>query len=74
MLLDASGTLIEVARPLGETYSLLARDFGGDLDPDTLTAGFRTEFANAPPMAFPGKHGADLDGPSAAGGAPWSSG
>ncbi len=61
VLLDASGTLIEVARPLGETYSLLARDFGGDLDPDTLTAGFRTEFANAPPMAFPGKHGADLD-------------
>ena len=61
VLLDASGTLIEVARPLGEIYSRLARDFGGDLDPDTLTAGFRTEFANAPPMAFPGKHGADLD-------------
>ena len=61
VLLDASGTLIEVARPLGETYSLLARDFGGDLDPDTLTAGFRTEFADAPPMAFPGRHGADLD-------------
>ena len=61
VLLDASGTLIEVARPLGETYSLFARDFGGDLDPDTLTAGFRIEFANAPPMAFPGKRGADLD-------------
>ena len=61
VLLDASGTLIEVARPLGETYSALARDFGGDLDPDTLTAGFRTEFAHAPPMAFPGKRGADLD-------------
>ena len=61
VLLDASGTLIEVARPLGETYSLLARDFGGDLDPDTLTAGFRSAFADAPPMAFPGKHGADLD-------------
>ena len=61
VLLDASGTLIEVARPLGETYSALARDFGGDLDPDTLAAGFRTEFAHAPPMAFPGKRGADLD-------------
>ena len=61
VLLDASGTLIEVARPPGETYSLLARDFGGDLDPDTLTAGFRSAFADAPPMAFPGKHGADLD-------------
>ena len=61
VLLDASGTLIEVARPLGETYSRLARDFGGDLDPDTLTAGFRSAFADAPPMAFPGRHGADLD-------------
>ena len=61
VLLDAAGTLIGIARPLGETYSLLARDFGASLDPATLTAGFRTAFADAPPMAFPGKHGADLD-------------
>ena len=61
VLLDVSGTLIEVARPLGETYSRLARDLGCDLDPDALTAGFRAAFADAPPMAFPGRRGADLD-------------
>lgn len=61
VLLDAAGTLIDVARPLGDTYSGLAREFGGDLDPDTLTAGFRIAFADTPPMAFPGRTGADLD-------------
>ena len=61
ILLDAAGTLIDVAAPIGKTYSDLAREFGGDLDPDALTAGFRTAFAGAPPMAFPGRHGADLD-------------
>ena len=61
VLLDAAGTLIDVASPLGDTYSRLARDFGGDLAPETLTTGFRTAFAETPPMAFPGRRGADLD-------------
>ncbi len=61
VLLDAAGTLFDLARPLGDTYSDLAREFGGDLDPETLTAEFRSAFADAPPMAFPGRHGADLD-------------
>lgn len=61
VLLDSSGTLIDVARPLGDVYSKLARDFGGDLDPDTLTGGFRTAFTDTPPMAFPGRRGADLE-------------
>lgn len=61
VLLDAAGTLFDLARPLGDTYSGLADEFGGNLDPDTLTAGFRSAFADAPPMAFPGRHGADLD-------------
>ena len=61
VLLDAAGTLIDVVEPLGETYARLARDFGGDLDPDALTAGFRTAFHDMPPMAFPGLHGAALD-------------
>lgn len=61
VLLDAAGTLIDVARPLGDAYSGLAREFGGDLDADTLTDGFRTAFADTPPMAFPGRRGADLD-------------
>ena len=61
VLLDAAGTLLDVAEPPGETYARLARDFGGDLDPDTLTAGFRAAFRDMPPMAFPGLRGADLD-------------
>ena len=61
VLLDAAGTLIETARPLGETYSQLARAFGGYLAPDALTVGFRLAFADTPPMAFPGLRGADLD-------------
>lgn len=61
VLLDAAGTLIDVALPLGETYSRIARDFGANLDPDILTTGFRTAFANTPPMAFPGLRGAELD-------------
>lgn len=50
--LDAAGTLVDVARPVGETYAALARDHGGDLDPDALAAGFRTVFPEMPPMAF----------------------
>ena len=61
VLLDATGTLFDVARPLGDAYSELAREFGGDIDPDTMTDGFRTAFADTPPMAFPGRRGADLD-------------
>ena len=61
VLLDAAGTLIDVSQPLGDAYSRFARDYGGDLDPDTMTAGFRTAFADTPPMAFPGHKGPDLD-------------
>ena len=61
VMLDAAGTLIDIARPLGDVYSGLAREFGGDLDPDTMTAGFRDAFADTPPMAFPGLRGAALD-------------
>jgi len=61
VLLDAAGTLFDLARPLGDTYSSLAGEFGGDLDSETLTAGFRGAFTDAPPMAFPGWHGAELD-------------
>ena len=61
VLLDAAGTLIDVSQPLGDAYSRLAREYGGDLDPDTMTAGFRTAFADTPAMAFPGREGPDLD-------------
>ena len=61
VLLDATGTLFDVARPLGDSYSELAREFGGDIDPDTMTDGFRTAFAGSPPIAFPGLRGVDLE-------------
>ena len=61
VLLDATGTIFDLARPLGDAYSGLAGEFGGDLDPETLTVGFRSAFADTPPMAFPGRRGADLD-------------
>ena len=53
--------MFDVARPLGDSYSELAREFGGDLDPGAMTEGFRTAFADTAPMAFPGKRGAALD-------------
>ena len=61
VLLDATGTLFDVARPLGDAYSELAREFGGVIDPDTMTDRFRTAFADSPPIAFPGLRGVDLD-------------
>ena len=61
VLLDAAGTLIDVVEPLGETYARIARNFGGDLAPDALAAGFRAAFHDMPPMAFPGLRGAALD-------------
>ena len=53
VLLDATGTLFDVARPLGDAYSGLAREFGGELDADTMTAGFRTAFADTPADGVP---------------------
>jgi putative hydrolase of the HAD superfamily len=50
---DAAGTLMQVAEPVGETYARLARDWGADLSPRALDAGFRAVFPDMPPMAFP---------------------
>ena len=61
VLLDATGTLFDVARPLGDAYSELAREFGAEIDSDAMADGFRTAFADSPPIAFPGLRGADLD-------------
>ena len=60
VLLDATGTLIELSRPLGATYSAVARQYGTRLDADVLEDAFRTAFADTAPMAFPGRRGADL--------------
>ncbi|MBI2361561.1 MAG: HAD-IA family hydrolase [Deltaproteobacteria bacterium] len=51
---DAAGTLISTSRPVGESYALLARRYGIGVDPGELTRRFRSCFAAAPPLAFPG--------------------
>jgi putative hydrolase of the HAD superfamily len=60
--LDAAGTLIRVADPVGETYARFARDVGSRLAPEALDAGFRDVFPTMPAMAFP-----DVDASALAG-------
>jgi putative hydrolase of the HAD superfamily len=54
VLFDASGTLIELREPVGETYARVAREHGTAVPPNSLEAAFRSVFAAAPAMAFPG--------------------
>ena len=54
LTLDATGTLITLARPVGETYAEIARSFGADLDPDAVDASLRSAFSEMPPLSFPG--------------------
>ena len=51
---DAAGTLITTAKPVGESYSLLARKYGKEVPSAEITERFRNCFAEAPPLAFPG--------------------
>jgi putative hydrolase of the HAD superfamily len=55
---DAAGTLIHVAEPVGETYARIAAEFGAELSPAALDAGFRDVFPSMPAMAFPDLEGA----------------
>jgi putative hydrolase of the HAD superfamily len=57
VLLDATGTLFEVAEPIGLTYARLARDEGIAGDAAAFEAAFRAAFRAAPPLAFPGLTG-----------------
>jgi putative hydrolase of the HAD superfamily len=50
--LDAAGTLIEVAEPVGVTYARIAGRHGLALAPDVAAAGFRAAFASAPPLGM----------------------
>jgi putative hydrolase of the HAD superfamily len=52
--LDAGGTLIAVAEPVGVTYARIAARHGIGTPPDVIERGFRRAFAGAPPLAFPG--------------------
>jgi putative hydrolase of the HAD superfamily len=58
--LDAAGTLIDVAEPVGETYARVAARHGIARSPAALERGFRAAFAAAPPLAFPGASPARL--------------
>src|SRR5437870_9124953 len=52
--LDAGGTLIEVAEPVGATYARVAGRHGIPLDARELERRCREAFAAASPLAFPG--------------------
>ena len=52
VVLDAAGTLLELRRPVGQTYADLARRVGVELDPATLEKAFHRTFRAAPPLAF----------------------
>jgi putative hydrolase of the HAD superfamily len=51
--LDAAGTLIRVAEPVGDTYARLARAHGVAVPPWRLEDAFRRVLASAPSMLFP---------------------
>lgn len=52
IVLDAAGTLLELAVPVGEAYAADARAAGADLDPEALGRGFSRAHESAPPLAF----------------------
>lgn len=51
---DAAGTLFDVAEPVGTTYARVAAAHGIAISADAVGRGFRTAFASAAPLAFPG--------------------
>lgn len=52
--LDAAGTLIAVAEPVGETYARVAARHGVHVTTEAAEAGFRRAMASQAPLAFPG--------------------
>jgi putative hydrolase of the HAD superfamily len=51
--LDAAGTLIRPARPVGETYAETAARHGTEISAQALMQAFRAVFPRMPPLAFP---------------------
>jgi REG-2-like HAD superfamily hydrolase len=62
VVLDAAGTLVDLAGSVGQAYAEDARAAGADLDPETIERGFGRAIRAAPPLAFghlpPGARGA----------------
>jgi len=50
---DAAGTLMRPVRPVGESYALVAGNYGMSVPAAEVSARFRACFGNAPPLAFP---------------------
>lgn len=51
---DAAGTLITPVRPVGQTYTLLAKNYAMEVSSAEISERFRTCFAASPPLTFPG--------------------
>jgi putative hydrolase of the HAD superfamily len=61
VLLDAAGTLMTPAEPVGETYARFAGGHGAEVDSDRLLEAFAEAFDRMPPMAFPAMAPAALE-------------
>lgn len=54
MLFDATGTLIELREPVGETYARFAQRYGAAISAWRLGEAFTRVWRAAPPMVYPG--------------------
>ena len=61
LLLDAMGTLIGLRRSVGSSYAALAAVHGLQLDAAAIDAVFPKIYRSAPPLAFPGLGGEELE-------------
>ena len=61
LLLDAMGTLIGLREPVGRTYAAAAARHGITADPEAVERAFRRSYRLAPPLAFPGLSGGELE-------------
>jgi len=59
---DAAGTLIKTAKPVGESYAQLAKQYGIEVPAEEIRERFRSCFASAPALAFPGAEPAQIKG------------
>jgi putative hydrolase of the HAD superfamily len=62
VLFDAAGTLIFPRRPVGETYTRMARAYGVEADAERIGAAFRHTLRHMPAMVFPGAAAAEITG------------
>ena len=61
LLLDAMGTLIGLQASVGTTYAAVAAEHGLRLDPTALDRAFASVYRAAPPLAFEGLSGGELE-------------